>query len=106
MLEHAPDMVVLWKDTAYMPSEDDRNRDQVFVERWREYMNWPTSGSHRVDAVLIAKGPGVAEGRTIMTARLIDLAPTWLHALGQDVPAELEGRVMQELFTAATVPAA
>jgi hypothetical protein len=31
-------------------------------------------------------------------ARIIDLMPTWLHCLRQDVPIELEGRVIAELF--------
>lgn len=98
MLDWAPDLVVAWRDTAYMPTENDKDKDSVFVARWREYMNWPTSGGHRLDGVLIAHGPGIRKGSTIDGARIIDLMPTWLQCLGQPIPADLEGRVIAELF--------
>ena len=98
MLGSAPDLVIAWRDDAYMPTEDEQNLDSVFVPRWREYMNWPTSGSHRRDGVLVAHGPGVRRGATVEGGRIVDLAPTWLHGLGLPVPAELEGRVLAELF--------
>jgi predicted AlkP superfamily phosphohydrolase/phosphomutase len=98
MLAWAPDLVIAWRDTAYMPTESDRDKDSIFVTRWREYMNWPTSGSHRLDGVLIARGPNVRRGVTVTGARIVDLAPTWLHCFGHEVPAELEGRVISELF--------
>jgi hypothetical protein len=81
-----------------MPTESDRDKDSIFVNRWREYMNWPTSGGHRLEGVLVASGPGIRRGVPVAGAQIIDLMPTWLHCLGQDVPNELEGRVIVELF--------
>ena len=100
MLGSAPDLVIHWRNTSYQPTESDRDKDNVFVTRWREYMNWPTTGGHRLDAVLIAAGPGLRRGVTVDGARLIDLLPTWLRCLGQDIPGELEGQVVEELFEA------
>lgn len=98
MLEYAPDLVVEWQDFAYMPTENERDRDSVFVERWREYMEWPTSGAHRENGVFIACGPDIVEDGTIDGASILDLMPTWLAALGEPVPEPLEGRVLDELF--------
>ncbi len=30
-----------------MPNDRDRGETEVFAPRYRQYMNWPTSGSHR-----------------------------------------------------------
>lgn len=98
MLGSAPDLVIHWRNTEYQPTESDRDKDSVFVTRWREYMNWPTTGGHRLDGVLIAAGPGIRAGATVGGARIIDLLPTWLRCLGQPVPPALEGRVVDELF--------
>ena len=96
--EAAPDLVVEWKDSAYMPSESDRHKDQVFVDRWREYMNWPTTGSHRMHGLFLATGPGIQAGANLDQLNLLDLAPTFLHAMGVTPPEEYEGRVCREAF--------
>ncbi len=98
MLPWAPDLTVEWRDNAYMPTEDEGDRRTVFVPRWREYMAWPTTGSHRIDGVLLASGPRIPRGRRIEGARILDLVPTWLHTLDQPVPRDLSGRVISPLF--------
>ncbi|MGH7901229.1 MAG: alkaline phosphatase family protein [Thermodesulfobacteriota bacterium] len=100
MVDWAPDLIIEWRDTAYEPTESDRDKDSVFVTRWREYMNWPTSGSHRVEGILFAKGPGINKSKKLEDARIIDMMPTWLYCLDQRVPSNLEGRVILELFDA------
>ena len=107
MVEWAPDLVIEWRDCAYMPTESEKDRDSVFVERWREYMDWPTSGGHRMEGVLVASGPGIRRGGEIEGARIIDLMPTWLSALGEPVPDDLEGIVLEDLFVSeAVIPTA
>ncbi len=97
-----PDLIIAWRDTAYQPTESDRDRDAVFVDRWREYMEWPTTGSHRVDGIFFAKGPGIRRDQQIKGAGIVDLMPTWLSALGQPAPEKLEGRVLADLFEQAS----
>ena len=97
MVDWAPDLVIAWRDNAYMPTESDRDKESIFVPRWREYMNWPTTGSHRLDGVLLAHGPGIRRG-TVTGARIIDLVPTWLRCLGEDIPADLEGELIADVF--------
>jgi predicted AlkP superfamily phosphohydrolase/phosphomutase len=56
------------------------------------------SGHHRPDGVLILAGEGVKPGIQIEGASILDLAPTILHAMGIDVPQDLDGRVLGEAF--------
>lgn len=101
-----PDLIIAWRDTAYQPTESDRDRDAVFVDRWREYMDWPTTGSHRVDGIFFAAGAGIRRNKRIEGAGIVDLMPTWLSALGQPSPEKLEGSVLDDLFDEAAEPAA
>jgi predicted AlkP superfamily phosphohydrolase/phosphomutase len=50
------------------------------------------SSDHYPRSAFLALGPGVRQGQ--IQARLQDVAPTVLHALGVDVPAGLDGRVL------------
>jgi predicted AlkP superfamily phosphohydrolase/phosphomutase len=56
------------------------------------------AGSHRPLGVFLAKGPGVRRGADAGELSILDVAPTLLYGLGLPVPAELEGRVPEELF--------
>ncbi|MGH7801119.1 MAG: alkaline phosphatase family protein [Thermodesulfobacteriota bacterium] len=98
MLDWAPDLIIEWRDTAYVPTEVEQDEESIFVVRWRENMNWPTSGSHRIEGILFAKGPGISKAKKIEVARIIDLMPTWLYAMNQKIPSHLDGRVISGLF--------
>jgi len=52
------------------------------------------SGCHRLHGIFIGQGAAFAQGTTLDGARIIDLAPTILHILGQPVPADMDGRVL------------
>ena len=55
-------------------------------------------GSHRHNGVLLLQGEGVRRVEKF-NPNLIDIAPTVLHLLGLPVPADMDGRVLQEIFT-------
>ena len=57
--------------------------------------------SHRDKGVLIAAGPGVREGKTTDDASIYDITPTLLWYLGQPVGADMDGKVLTNLFTPA-----
>jgi predicted AlkP superfamily phosphohydrolase/phosphomutase len=60
------------------------------------------SGTHRDHGIFLAQGaPTVREGVAVDGARIIDLAPTILHLLDVAVPEDMDGRVLEEIFTAA-----
>lgn len=58
------------------------------------------SGFHRLDGLLIVKGPWIKKGATVDGASLLDLAPTVLYAMGSRIPEDMDGRVLTELFEA------
>jgi predicted AlkP superfamily phosphohydrolase/phosphomutase len=97
-LEWAPDLMIFWRNGAYMPTENDKEKDSVFVTRWREYMDWPTSGSHRPDGFLFAHGPSIKPGSRIEGTRTWDLLPTWLHLLNQEISDDFEGKILFDLL--------
>ena len=98
LLLMAPDITVVWRDGLYCPHEGKHDDASVFVTRWREYMNWPTSGGHRLDGVLFASGPGIRRGHRINGASILDLVPTWLHAFKQPLPKHLQGHIIGGMF--------
>ena len=55
-------------------------------------------GTHRVEGILIANGPNVKPGGTIR-AKIADIAPTLLAAMGLRVPADMDGQVLTEMFS-------
>ena len=69
-----------------------------FAPRFRQYMSWPTSGSHRLDGILFAAGPDIEPGTRVHGARLIDIMPTWLQLMGLPLPKDLEGRPIYTLL--------
>jgi predicted AlkP superfamily phosphohydrolase/phosphomutase len=58
------------------------------------------TGSHTDWGVLIAHGPGVAAGREVSGARLMDVAPTALYALGVPLYDDMDGRPVLDVYTA------
>ncbi|MDP6619628.1 MAG: alkaline phosphatase family protein [Nitrospinota bacterium] len=63
------------------------------------------SGDHRMEGLVMMKGPGCRRGRRVEGARIIDLAPTLLSVMGVPVPGDMDGRVLTEAFEDAFAPA-
>ena len=55
-------------------------------------------GRHRPTGVLAATGAGIAAGRRIEGARIVDVAPTILYALDLPIPDDMDGRPLVEIF--------
>jgi predicted AlkP superfamily phosphohydrolase/phosphomutase len=55
-------------------------------------------GVHRHNGVVFLKGDGLKKSVSNFAPFLIDIAPTVLHALGLPVPADMDGRVLEEIF--------
>jgi predicted AlkP superfamily phosphohydrolase/phosphomutase len=66
--------------------------------RWLERYRTDVSGTHRMQGVLIAAGPGIRAAPTRGAASITDLAPTLLAAADVPIPADMDGRVLDDLF--------
>jgi predicted AlkP superfamily phosphohydrolase/phosphomutase len=58
-----------------------------------------SEGVHRHNGVVFLKGEGVKTTLPKFSPFLIDMAPTVLHALGLPVPTDMDGRVLEEIFS-------
>ena len=56
---------------------------------------------HRPQGVFVAHGPAFKQDELLFGARLLDVAPTILHYFGLPVGADMEGRVLTEVFATA-----
>jgi predicted AlkP superfamily phosphohydrolase/phosphomutase len=54
-------------------------------------------GTHRADGILAAAGPGIAAGRTV-ASDIVNVTPTILAMMGLNVPEDMEGRVIEDIF--------
>ncbi|MGA2033377.1 MAG: alkaline phosphatase family protein [Thermoguttaceae bacterium] len=114
-LEEAPDIIIRWglldgysyafkssaksSRLAWTTATDPRApQSQLFFAG--------KSGHHRMDGIFLAHGPGVRAGFSVAGARLIDLAPTVLSLHGMAPPDDMDGRILAEVFTEVSRPAA
>jgi len=56
------------------------------------------TGSHRLNGIFLAHGPGIKKGYKIENAKIYDIAPTILHIFGLPIPKDIDGRVLKEIF--------
>lgn len=63
------------------------------LERLSEY-----SATHRPNGLFVLHGPGVRPGQWLEDARIVDLAPTLLHALGLPIATAMDGRALADAF--------
>jgi predicted AlkP superfamily phosphohydrolase/phosphomutase len=100
--DQAPDLILDWWDTSLCstgPSLPDRTGEPpVEIIEHKPAMTAEWGGMHRRDGILIAHGKPFRKGIKIEGARLIDMAPTILHLMGQAAPDDMDGRVLGELF--------
>jgi predicted AlkP superfamily phosphohydrolase/phosphomutase len=57
------------------------------------------SGSHRLNGMMIANGPGIRSGEALPDTHVYDIAPTLLAYLGLPVGDDMDGKVLTSMFT-------
>jgi predicted AlkP superfamily phosphohydrolase/phosphomutase len=104
-LDKAPDLLVTWKDFEYNTRREyGREGGELFGSSLEYsdasgYSSLQKSGTHHVNGVFIAKGPEIQRLASLKGARIIDLAPTILYLLGEKIPDDMDGTVLETLFT-------
>lgn len=92
-VEEAPDVCFLPEDMRYISIGDmDFTSNRFIVDAFG------ISGGHRMHGILVAHGPSIRPGARTSTAKIVDLAPTMLHLLGQPVVDDMDGRVLDEIL--------
>jgi predicted AlkP superfamily phosphohydrolase/phosphomutase len=84
-VSHAPDLVIEYAN-FYDP-------DAAPVAA-----NPHLEGGHTLDGIFLSSGPNIRSGKT-EDASLMDLSPTILHIFGLEIPPDMDGHVLEEIFT-------
>jgi len=87
--ERAPDLTLVLEDYGFLSV---LNADDFVKPRPMP------AGTHRPDGIFIAAGAGIAPGRVLPEASIVDVAPTVLYSLGLPIPTDLEGRAVTGCF--------
>jgi predicted AlkP superfamily phosphohydrolase/phosphomutase len=104
----APDVVAKWglhQGYSYAFKLSSKSRRLEWTERadpsQPENLQYYTSksGTHRDLGIFVGHGTAFRSGLMIENAQIVDLAPTILHLLGVPVPADMDGRVIEEALT-------
>lgn len=91
-LKEAPDISFLPSDMSYKAIGTAAFTSNKFLEP--AYAN---SADHRMEGILIARGPQVRRTDSIQ-AWIGDMAPTLLYLLGQPVPDDMDGKVITSMI--------
>jgi len=95
-LGEAPDLILLPEDDAdIFYGLSDFGSSRIWDETYRY------SGMHRDNGMFVAAGPHVSRARGGGAAgnpAIVDLAPTILYLLDREIPADMDGRVLEEVL--------
>jgi predicted AlkP superfamily phosphohydrolase/phosphomutase len=98
---NAPDLLIKWRDYSYYTSVNPKvETGEIFGPcGYIDSSEYRHVGTHRLNGILIASGSIVRERAPIEKADIVDLAPTILHLFDQPIPEDMDGRVLEEMFT-------
>jgi predicted AlkP superfamily phosphohydrolase/phosphomutase len=102
-IDQAPDLVVCWRDYRYWGRGryDFDGPDVFHRQRKWDFSDLPLTATHRMNGIFLASGTDIQPQSEPARARIIDIAPTILSVLGIPVPADMDGRVLSEIFSIA-----
>ena len=92
-VSEAPDIIFLTNNLEYIAT-DRIYGDSLVSEPVRK-----GRGTHRMNGIFIAYGPDIKDtGESMGRARIIDLAPTILHMFNLEIPEDMDGKVLTNIF--------
>ncbi|MGQ9730239.1 MAG: alkaline phosphatase family protein [Candidatus Zipacnadales bacterium] len=105
--EAIPDLLVTFDQTLHcegLVARDPRNGAQLRVDlsspgAW----DLPHYAFHRKEGMILAAGPEISHSTEEVRGSVMDIAPTALYLLGLPIPADLDGRLLEELFSQETL---
>lgn len=92
-LETAPDIVFRAKEYAYLA------RQHFGQKGWINTSENTPNGFHRQNGIFMAFGDHFKKGYQVEGAQIMDITPTILYSLGFDVPDDMDGKVVLDVFS-------
>jgi predicted AlkP superfamily phosphohydrolase/phosphomutase len=98
-LEKIPDLIFEFTDYAWAGKGNLMKRTPTMWDtiKMAESGNETYVGTHRLEGIVGFTGRSAAQTE-IATANIQDIAPTILYLLGEEVPIDIEGRVLEEII--------
>ncbi|MFN8440873.1 MAG: alkaline phosphatase family protein [Caldilineaceae bacterium] len=93
-LEQAADIIFLPKNLEYFGFGEYEFGSHQIIEAVKRGI----SGTHRMNGVFLAYGKAIAAKAAMQPSTLLDLAPTILHLMGEAIPEQMDGRVLNEIL--------
>jgi len=91
--KNSPDIVFLLNDCEYIVDV------QLNSSLFTPISQRTGSGTHRLVGFFAGCGPCIKAGLELDSPRILDLAPTILAFMGVPIPSDMEGRVLENMFT-------
>lgn len=89
----APDVAFLPRDMRYLPlGNADFTSNKFMVDAFG------ISGCHRMHGVMIGNTAAVKPATRLAAAHIYDVTPTLLYLMGEPLPADMDGRVLEEII--------
>ncbi|OIO91493.1 MAG: hypothetical protein AUJ92_16395 [Armatimonadetes bacterium CG2_30_59_28] len=86
-VDEAPDLFFSLGGFRYLP-----NTDFGLARTFRPNL----SGTHRLEGVLMMRGPAIRAGAQLDQASIMDIAPTLLYLLNLPIPSDMDGKLLRE----------
>jgi predicted AlkP superfamily phosphohydrolase/phosphomutase len=98
-LEKIPDLIFEFADYAWVGKGNLIKRTPTIWDTVKKAESGSETyvGTHRREGIVAFTGPSAAT-REIAAVDIADIAPTILYLLGETVPLEMEGRVLEEII--------
>lgn len=87
--ERMPDLILI-------PNEKYVFRD-YFGTEWKKESVF--SGNHEIEGIFLAYGKDIKKGHKV-NCNLVDITPTALHILDENIPLDIDGKVIKDIFKA------
>jgi len=92
-LDQLPDLVFDLGEHPYLAG-DSLTADRVLEPLPHDFLQ----GRHRANGVFVAAGPDIHPAGQFEGARIVDVAPTVLYALGLPIPEDVDGQPLLNIF--------
>jgi predicted AlkP superfamily phosphohydrolase/phosphomutase len=88
----APDILFVARNYAVL------GRQLFGARRWIETSENQANGFHRSNGIFLSVGRHIRKSNAIASARITDVMPTILYSMGESLPDDLDGRVLEDIF--------